>query len=88
MAENTPFPPEYVAETRGPRVIAVACLFIFLDVGIVTLRFATRYVYKTKSGIDDFLIIPALVFAVGICAIAIGKFPYHLSTPLLYYRDC
>ncbi|KAI3331709.1 hypothetical protein HD806DRAFT_478092 [Xylariaceae sp. AK1471] len=65
------FPPGYVDESLVPRTFAVAVTFIVLEIGIVTLRFATRYLYNTKLGIDDYLIIPALIFTLGVCVITI-----------------
>ncbi|KAI1192401.1 hypothetical protein F5X97DRAFT_340602 [Nemania serpens] len=70
-ASTTTFPPGYEEEDIGQHTLAVAVLFIVLDITIVALRFITRSVYKTRLGVDDALIIPALIFAVGICVIAI-----------------
>lgn len=73
MASVPPFPPGYLEDDLGPRTVAVASVFIALEIGIVALRFATRILYKLQYGIDDYLIIPALIFTLGTCIISIGK---------------
>lgn len=65
--------PARVAADTGGRVIAVASTFIVLEIGVVALRFAARIIYRLKWGVDDYLIIPALIFCIGICIIAIGE---------------
>ncbi|KAI1460206.1 hypothetical protein F4805DRAFT_418594 [Annulohypoxylon moriforme] len=65
------FPPGYAEQDLGPRTQAVAIAFIVLEVVIVTLRFSTRAIYKSRWGFDDYLIVPGLVFALGVCAITI-----------------
>lgn len=86
MAENAmpTFPPGYAEESLGPRVVAVAIAFIVLEIVVVTLRFATRIVYKTQWGLDDYLIPPALLFALGMCIIPIGA--YEQYSPVCPFR--
>ncbi|KAI1387685.1 uncharacterized protein F4822DRAFT_430431 [Hypoxylon trugodes] len=72
MAPNpVTFPPGYAEETAGPRSVRVAIAFIVLDIVVVALRFATRLTYKVKLGLDDYIIIPALIFSLGMCAVTI-----------------
>lgn len=42
-------------------VLAAGAIFIAVCTIIVTLRFFTRAVQKAKIGIDDWLVLPALV---------------------------
>ncbi|TRX91834.1 hypothetical protein FHL15_007387 [Xylaria flabelliformis] len=67
----TDFPPGYVETNTGWTTQRVAIAFIILEFSAVAARFGTRYYYKTKWGIDDYLAAPALVFAVGVSVIAI-----------------
>lgn len=67
------FPPGYVEASIGGTTLAVAIAFIVLEITIVALRFIVRYLSKVRTGLDDALIIPALVFCVGVCVLAIGK---------------
>ncbi|KAI1316660.1 hypothetical protein F5Y16DRAFT_393092 [Xylariaceae sp. FL0255] len=73
MASNGPahFPPGYAEQNLGWITQAVAILFIVLEILAVAARFGTRYHYKTKWGLDDYLIIPALIFCLGICITAV-----------------
>ncbi|CAH0054997.1 unnamed protein product [Clonostachys solani] len=65
------FPTGYAEETNGPPVLIASGIFIGLQITIVALRLATRLTHRGQLGIDDYLILPALVFSVGICVIAI-----------------
>ena len=67
------FPPGYVEENIGGSTIAVAVAFAVLEITFVALRFASRWISKTRVGIDDMFIPPALLFCLGLCALAIGK---------------
>lgn len=58
----------------APRLEAIAIAFIVLEIVVVALRFATRIIYKTRWGADDYLIPPALLFSLGMCVIAIGTY--------------
>lgn len=67
------FPPEYIQQDASGHVVRVAVAFIVLELLLVALRFVSRSVSKTHSGLDDVLIVPALVFCLGICILAISK---------------
>ena len=73
------FPPGYAEEDISARVIAVGVTFIVLEIAIAALRFTARAVCKTKWGLDDYLIIPALGFSLGMCTIAISKICMGIS---------
>jgi hypothetical protein len=68
-----PFPADYYYESRGYLVQRTAIAFILLEIIVVTLRFVSRSVQKTKLGADDYLIFPALFFCLGLCILGIGE---------------
>lgn len=74
MSLPTPaFNPGYAEEDISSRVIISAVVFIVLDIGAVALRYAARLKYKTKWGIDDFLMAPALLLGLVFCVTGISK---------------
>lgn len=74
MADGTTgFAPGYAEEDIGSRVLIAACVFIVLEIGFVALRCVARLKFGAKWGVDDYLVIPALIFCLGICVIGIGK---------------
>lgn len=69
---NVPsFPPGYVEQNVGSYTLTVAIAFIILEIIFVALRFTSRHLSKTHSGLDDVFIVPSLVFCLGICVLAI-----------------
>lgn len=58
-------------------LIAVGAVLPAIGIIIVIIRFYTRKLKKLKYGIDDYLILPALLFVIGMgAAIIAGKFPH------------
>ena len=53
--------PEYLAEDYGHVLIAVCSVMLALQVVAVGARFYARRILKSPFGLDDYLIIPALV---------------------------
>ena len=53
--------PEMLAANHGPGIIAGNLTVAILATVAVALRLCARYVQKTKLGVDDFLILAALV---------------------------
>jgi hypothetical protein len=51
----------------------VAIAFIVLAVVFVGLRYVSRYLKGMGLGLDDFLVLPALIFNITLCGISIGK---------------
>ena len=43
------------------QAVAIACVFSVLPIVVVTMRFMSRRLSSAKCGIDDWLILPALV---------------------------
>lgn len=67
------YPPGYLSERQGYKLLIVAVLFIILETLFAGLRYFSRRKQHTPIGIDDWFIWPALVFNVGLCVESIGK---------------
>lgn len=67
------YSPGYLDESIGSELVAFASVCIALNIFVVGLRFAARYVSRAPVGADDYLTIPALVFLVADGAVTIGK---------------
>jgi len=67
-----PLTPEYFYENTGATAIAVAAVFIPLQIAFVCLRAYSRSVAKRDVGADDVLIWASLVTCVALDAFAIG----------------
>ena len=63
---------EYLEAYSGGRLVAVAALFIVLDLLFVALREVARYLTKATWGWDDYFLVPALVTNLGVCIHGIG----------------
>ena len=66
-------PSAYLNENIGARLIRVAVAFIVLEFIFVTLRYYSRYTIKTRVGLDDVLITPALIICLCLNSLAIGE---------------
>lgn len=64
-------PPQYLEAYIGHELVAVAAMFIVLDIICVTLRIFARHLSKARPGPDDYLVVPSLIFCVAVCAICI-----------------
>ncbi|MCJ1467815.1 hypothetical protein MMC07_006440 [Pseudocyphellaria aurata] len=69
----TQSPPGYSKEYNGGAVIAVATVFIALEVVVVVLRFWSRRIGKIAWGADDALIIPGAIFCLGVIFVGLGE---------------
>ena len=58
-------PPGYAEGYSGGRLRDTAIAFIVLEVGFVTLRYVSRALGKLPLGVNDYLMIPALVVWLG-----------------------
>ena len=65
--------PQYLEAYIGHELVAVAVMFIVLDIICVALRITARYLSKTSIGLDDYLVVPALIFCVALCAVSMGE---------------
>ena len=66
-------PPGYLQEHRGYVLVGVAIAFICLETVSVFLRFLSHRLGNIPTGIDDLLIIPALLLCIGVNTVAIGE---------------
>lgn len=67
------YSPAYLAEYIGYQVIGVAIAFMVLETVFVILRSLARRKTLSPLGWDDYLIIPALVVNLGMCAHGISQ---------------
>ena len=67
------YPPGYLAEYSGGRLIAVSICFMVLEISFVALRFYAQRKTTSPYGWNDYLIPPALVANIGMCAHGISK---------------
>jgi hypothetical protein len=75
MSGSAPLDSEYT----GNGLVAAAIVFIILEGVLVTMRFMSRSIAGTPWGLDDTLMIPALIFCWAICVHAgISKFESYL----------
>ncbi|KAL5371436.1 hypothetical protein PMIN06_012881 [Paraphaeosphaeria minitans] len=65
------YSPQYLAEDRGPTIIATASLMIIFCTVFVGLRYYARYLTLTKFGAEDVIIPFALLAEVGLCTVGI-----------------
>ena len=66
-------PPGYAEEYSGDTLRNTAIAFIVLEITFVILRYISRALGKVSRGIDDYLMIPALVTCLGFDAFSIGE---------------
>ena len=74
---STPLPisqpsPEYLAKNNGGPLLSTAVAFSVLQILLVSLRFAARWLKRRPIELDDYFIVPALLFCLGLNATSIG----------------
>ena len=78
MSNSASFPPGYAQEDNSHSLYAVAIVFIILEILFFSLRTYGRYLTNAKIGVDDVLMIPALLTVIGAAALCIGTHsPYQ-----------
>lgn len=70
-ATNSTFPPGYLDEYIGFKLVWLSSAFIAIDIFFVGLRYYARYVSRTSIGADDYLTLCSLVCAIALSAIGI-----------------
>jgi len=65
--------PAFLAEDRGPSVLATAWVMIILSTIFVGLRYYARYISSTSFSVQDAIIPFAWLAQVGVCITAISK---------------
>ena len=58
----------------GYKLTTLAICFLVIEAVFVALRFLARNIAKTPWGLDDFFILPALLFCWGVCILSLGTF--------------
>ncbi|KAL9622530.1 MAG: hypothetical protein Q9204_008021 [Flavoplaca sp. TL-2023a] len=88
-----PPPDQYRFETRGPAITAVSAVIFVIMISVTMARFMLRkFMKELKFGLDDWLMVPALVLAslwpiLQICAVkysGTGKHVYDVTYHELY----
>lgn len=70
---SSPLTKVYLAEYIGDRLISVCIVFMVLEIICVGLRFVARHLCRTAMGLDDLLVLPSLVFCLGLTALGISQ---------------
>ena len=66
------YPPGYLEENVGYKVVITAIVFILLDSLFVILRYVARHLGRVPAGLDDYLIAAAWVVGLGESVLSIG----------------
>ena len=72
--DSPPMPLENSEAYTGNQLVAVAITFIVLEIIFVMLRIFARFLSKANAGLDDIMIIPALISCLAIDAICLGRY--------------
>ncbi|KAH8841700.1 hypothetical protein MCOR27_010417 [Pyricularia oryzae] len=68
-----PHPPEYYAEDRGPKLIAISCAFAVVTTVVVLLQFYAKRYSAPRFDTYDFFLIGGYVLNLVACAMAIAS---------------
>ncbi|KAM0166534.1 hypothetical protein ACHAQE_001339 [Botrytis cinerea] len=68
QAAAAQFPPGYLENYSGHKLVVTCIACIVLDIFFVFARFISRWLHNTPRGWDDFLMVPALIFSVLLAA--------------------
>lgn len=60
------FSEEYIHSYTGDTLRDVDIAFCVIETVFITLRYLSRWVGKTPWGIDDYLMLPAFIFCMGL----------------------
>lgn len=74
-------PPTFLAEDRGPSILATASVMIILSTVFVGLRYYARYLSSTSFSVGDAIIPFAWLAEVGVCITSISKMNDTPGTP-------
>lgn len=79
---SSPYPPGYLNHynSKGHVAFGLAIAFVVIEVSCVVLRFLARKIGNVPWGADDVLIIPGLIFCVGVCASSLGMLRCYSPT--------
>ncbi|KAF7950896.1 uncharacterized protein EAE97_002448 [Botrytis byssoidea] len=68
QAAAAQFPPGYLENYNGHKLVVTCIACIILNIFFVFARFFSRWLHHTPRGWDDFLMVPALIFSVLLAA--------------------
>ncbi|KAI6438582.1 hypothetical protein MCOR07_011682 [Pyricularia oryzae] len=74
-----PHPPEYYAEDRGPKLIAISCAFAVVTTVVVLLQFYAKRYSAPRFDTYDFFLIGGYVLNLVACAMAIASCRHKLA---------
>lgn len=81
------FPPGYLEEDHGPRVIAANTTILVVSTILFALRLIARSLTPAKRGWDDHVLIPAYIFLLGLIITLYSTYhlvSFFIAVPLLY----
>lgn len=73
MSDSVQYPPGYLEEDHGRRVIAACSVILVITTVLLPLRFYARSLAPGQRAWDDHLLIPAYVLLLGLVACLYGK---------------
>ncbi|PQE21091.1 integral membrane protein [Rutstroemia sp. NJR-2017a WRK4] len=85
---STQFPPGYLEAYNGHKLVATCISCMVLIIFFVAARFTSRAIHQTPKGWDDYLMVPALLFALllalqGLVGINYCGVGYHVEAVML-----
>ena len=69
------YPPEYLTEYSGDKLVTVSAIFITLETLFVILRYYARRLTAAATGWDDVVLSLAWFPNFGLCVLGIGQGP-------------
>ena len=85
-AMNGPLSEAYIRADTGNRLLTLSIVFMVAQILCVVLRFTSRYLSKTAKGMDDYLILPSLVFCLVLSVTGISVYSIFLHSHLFKGR--
>ena len=79
-AQLPPLSQEYIDEYNGQPLWDASIALIPIQIFFVSLRFYSRYLHKTRLGVDDYLVFVSLVLNISINVICLCKHALNTST--------
>lgn len=64
---------EELDDYSGDKVLAISIPFTILTTIFLGLRFCSKRIMRSRSGLDDLLLVVAYLVNVGLCAVVIGQ---------------
>lgn len=64
---------EELDDYSGDKVLAISIPFTVLTTIFLGLRFLSKRLMRSRSGLDDLLLVVAYLVNVGLCAVVIGR---------------